>query len=373
MALGILAIGAIWLWSSRGSRQAPGNAELREPTVTPVLTPSSVASEPAPAERRDAAADKREWGISPLEPLSIRTADFADVPALDQPMLTHADPVDFSLDSSRATGVPRFSEVTESPAATPTSRPARASSPARSAPVPLEHTVEVELMPVEPPTMVLEEDAPFEETWAAPPGPESLVAEPLTPEPPKAEQSRAEVAKADSSRPARARVEPAAQPSPSVRANTEHSDRHAAVASSPNLSEKQKIVTVRVCAVGDARWAGADLMSALESLGLAYGRYQVYHRKHTDGRTIFCVASLVEPGTFDLSTMADEEFRGVSLFAILPGPLEPMAAVEALLGTARELARSLSGTMQDAKGMPFSPQRTEALLQDVARFQALLA
>jgi cell division protein ZipA len=140
-----------------------------------------------------------------------------------------------------------------------------------------------------------------------------------------------------------------------------------------NKSEKQKIVTVRVCAVGEARWAGADLMNALEALGLAYGRYQVYHRKHNDGRSIFCVASLVEPGIFDLSSMPDEQFRGVSLFAVLPGPLEPVQTVETLLATARDLARALSGTMQDAKGIPFSPQRAEALLQDVARFQALLA
>ncbi len=40
--------------------------------------------------------------------------------------------------------------------------------------------------------------------------------------------------------------------------------------------------------------------------------------------------------------------------------------------TARDLARELSGTVQDAKGMPFSPQRTAALREDVARFQALL-
>jgi cell division protein ZipA len=153
----------------------------------------------------------------------------------------------------------------------------------------------------------------------------------------------------------------------------EHGDRHVVTPPPANRSERQKIVTVRVCAVGETRWAGADLMSALEALGLAYGRYQVYHRKHNDGRSIFCVASLVEPGIFDLSTMPDEQFRGVSLFTVLPGPLEPMQAVEALLTTARELARALSGTMQDAKGIPFSPQRTEALLQDVARFQALLA
>jgi cell division protein ZipA len=296
LGLGILAIGAIWLWTARGSRQAPGNAELRAPTVTSGHAPGHAPSVPppeAPPEPREAAADKREWGVPPLEPLSIRTADFAEVPALDQPILTHADPVDFGLDSSRATGQPRFAPA-------------------------------VELATSEP-----------------------------APSPPPV---------------------PSVSPASNARGSPEHGDRHAAVAPpAPNNSEKQKIVTVRVCAVGEARWAGTDLMSALEALGLAYGRYQVYHRNHSDGRSIFCVASLVEPGTFDLSTMAGGQFRGVSLFAVLPGPLEPMQAVDALLATARELARALCGTMQDAKGIPFSPQRAEALLQDVARFQALLA
>ncbi len=166
---------------------------------------------------------------------------------------------------------------------------------------------------------------------------------------------------------------PTTAAAPVQRSSTENSDRLATVAPQvPNLSEMQRIVTVRVCAVGDARWPGAALMAALELHGLAYGRYQVYHRKHSDGRSIFCVASLMEPGTFDIAHMAQEEFRGVSLFAVLPGPLEPLPALDALLAAARDLARELSGTVQDAAGMPLSPQRAAALREDVARFQALL-
>jgi cell division protein ZipA len=68
--------------------------------------------------------------------------------------------------------------------------------------------------------------------------------------------------------------------------------------------------------------------------------------------------------------MAEEEFRGVTLFAVLPGPLEPLRTVDALTAAAQDLARELSGTVQDAKGVPFSPQRVAALREDVARFQA---
>ena len=123
---------------------------------------------------------------------------------------------------------------------------------------------------------------------------------------------------------------------------------------------------------GESRWPGTTLLSALELHGLAYGRYQVFHRRHVDGRSLFCVASLVEPGTFDVARMATEEFRGVTLFAVMPGPAEPLATVDDLFAAARGLAEELSGMVQDAKGMPLSPQRAAAMREDVARFQASL-
>jgi cell division protein ZipA len=140
----------------------------------------------------------------------------------------------------------------------------------------------------------------------------------------------------------------------------------------PNASEQQKIITVRVCAAGETRWPGATLLSALELYGLAYGRYQVFHRRHVDGRSLFCVASLIEPGTFDVTRMSSEEFRGVTLFAVLPGPVEPLLTVDELLGAARGLAQELAGMVQDSKGIPLSPQRAAAMRDDVARFQASL-
>jgi cell division protein ZipA len=153
----------------------------------------------------------------------------------------------------------------------------------------------------------------------------------------------------------------------------ESNDRSAtAAAQTPNSSEQQKIVTVRVCAVSEARWSGASLLSALELHGLAYGRHQVFHRRHVDGRSLFCVASLIEPGTFDVARMSSEEFRGVTLFAVLPGPVEPLLTIDELLGAARGLALELAGVVQDSKGVPLSPQRAAALRDDVARFQASL-
>ena len=180
---------------------------------------------------------------------------------------------------------------------------------------------------------------------------------------------------APSMAPAAPAAAPAAAPVPGrVPTLQPESAERSAVApvQTPNASEQQKIVTVRVCAPGEVRWSGAMLLSALELHGLAYGRYQVFHRRHVDGRSLFCVASLIEPGTFDVARMSAEEFRGITLFAVLPGPVEPLLTVDELLGAARGLAQELSGMVQDNRGMPLSPQRAAALRDDVARFQASL-
>ncbi len=140
----------------------------------------------------------------------------------------------------------------------------------------------------------------------------------------------------------------------------------------PNTSEKQKIVSVRVCAPAETLWAGSALLSAFESHGLAYGRYQVFHRRHVDGRSLFCAASLVEPGTFDVAGMAAQGFKGITLFAVLPGPLDPLLTVDEMLSAARGLAGELPGVVLDAKGAALSPQRLAALREDVAQFQATL-
>lgn len=323
LGLGTVAIGAIWWWSTRRSAQAPGHAELRESSVLTPPAPKPAPAESLPADKRDYSSAPRtrlsesshagesgDRGISPLEPLSIRTLDLEPVPPLDEPMMPHADLIEVTLDLSA-----------DSLAASPGHPDSREHASPLAAPAPASVTA-----PVAPPAPAI---TPTAATTAS--------------------------------------------NSVRLRPSTETSDRFSAtITQEPNSSEAQRILAVRVCAVGDSRWSGAELMAKLELHGLAHGRYQVYHRKHTDGRSIFCVASLVEPGTFDVTRMAQEEFRGVSLFAVLPGPLEPLQTVDALLTTARDLARELTGTVQDASGIPFSPQRVAQLREEVARFQATL-
>ena len=85
------------------------------------------------------------------------------------------------------------------------------------------------------------------------------------------------------------------------------------------------------------RFDGAQLLEALRSRGLGFGRYEIFHRLHTTAGRSISLASLREPGTFDLATMPTTSYPGVALFAVLPGPVPAAETFDELIFTAARL------------------------------------
>jgi cell division protein ZipA len=142
--------------------------------------------------------------------------------------------------------------------------------------------------------------------------------------------------------------------------NAEIGDEKDPAAQRPQQPE-QKIVTLRVAAPPLERFEGGMLLEALRAVGLEHGKFSIFHKSTPDRQTLFSVASLVEPGTFDLERIAAQRFPGISLFAVLPGPMEASAIVEDMIGTGRQLAERLSGVLQDERGATMSAQRLAEL------------
>lgn len=132
---------------------------------------------------------------------------------------------------------------------------------------------------------------------------------------------------------------------------------------------RQKIVAMRVSSVGPARLDGILLKEAILAEGLEFGRYEIFHRLHTDGRPIFSVASQREPGTFDLQAMDATTYPGVTLFAVLPGPVRAADAVDDMMFTARALAAQLGAAMADDRGVPLTPSRIARLREDALEYE----
>jgi cell division protein ZipA len=128
----------------------------------------------------------------------------------------------------------------------------------------------------------------------------------------------------------------------------------------------QKILALRIAATASSPFDGRSLRAAITAAGLEYGRYKVFHRLHADGEPVFSLASLKEPGTFDPATMDGLSYRGVAMFAVLPGPLAPTQALEQMLEAAQSIADRLGGVLQDDRGAALGVARIEQLRAEVA-------
>ena len=133
-------------------------------------------------------------------------------------------------------------------------------------------------------------------------------------------------------------------------------------------ASKQRIVALRLVA-HDERWEGRHLREAIEAEGLRYGRYSIFHREREDGKTLFYVASMMEPGSFDISRMDSQLFPGISLFGIVPGPLDAPATFDLVLAAARHLAERLGGQLQDEQGSTLTAQRILNLREELVHFE----
>jgi cell division protein ZipA len=78
---------------------------------------------------------------------------------------------------------------------------------------------------------------------------------------------------------------------------------------------------------------------------------------------------MMEPGSFDLTSMDDQLFPGISLFGIVPGPLDAPATFDLVLAAARHLAERLQGQLQDEQGSSLTAQRILNLREELVHFE----
>ncbi len=136
----------------------------------------------------------------------------------------------------------------------------------------------------------------------------------------------------------------------------------------PRRVERRKILSLRLSA-SPHRIEGTKLLEAFEAEALQHGKYGVYHRLHEDGASVFSVASMVEPGTFDPEKMPQAQYPGITMFAQLPAPVPGMHALNELVACARRLQQFLGGTLQDDRGVPLTVHRIERMRQEVREFE----
>jgi cell division protein ZipA len=138
----------------------------------------------------------------------------------------------------------------------------------------------------------------------------------------------------------------------------------------PPEAERQ-ILSLRIAALSHERLSGRLVRQALGACGFEHGRFGIFHQAGADGRALLSAANLTKPGIFDLPNMDFQRFSGLSLFAVLPGPLPPAAALDHLLDTAQDLAERLRARLQDEQGLTLGAAQLENLRRTVQDLTAV--
>jgi cell division protein ZipA len=133
----------------------------------------------------------------------------------------------------------------------------------------------------------------------------------------------------------------------------------------------ERIVALRLIPRGEEELPAERAVLALRAVGLKHGRYEIFHR--LDARygdePMFSVASLTEPGSFDLQNLGDTTIAGLSVFMVLPGEGDPVARFDAMIETARALSVELDSDLRDERGSSWSVQRERYIREELIDYK----
>jgi len=129
-----------------------------------------------------------------------------------------------------------------------------------------------------------------------------------------------------------------------------------------------RVITLRLIPRGD-EISTERTVNALAGAGLKHGRYGIFHRDGVAGEPAFSVASLTEPGSFDLGNLQGTTIAGLSFFIVLPGVGDPVSRFDAMVETARALSVELEADLHDERGSSWSVQRERYLREEIIEYR----
>ncbi len=131
----------------------------------------------------------------------------------------------------------------------------------------------------------------------------------------------------------------------------------------PTSVKKPDFISVRVMARPDHAFGGYDLLQFLLANRLDYGEMKLFHRYADTERKekLFSLASMNEPGDFELSKMNDFECDGLILYMHPKNHQDPLSIFDSMLDTAYDLAQDLRGELMSGQNQHWTDSTSEEI------------
>lgn len=127
------------------------------------------------------------------------------------------------------------------------------------------------------------------------------------------------------------------------------------------------LIEFSIVARADEGFNGEILFDAFERVGLKYGSVRVFERVDKNRLVDFAVASMIDPGTFPDSDLAQFYCPGI-VFYMQPREVEnPLAVFDDFMDTIDTLAIELDGVVWDHQRQPLTAETIAQFRQMLAR------
>ncbi len=135
--------------------------------------------------------------------------------------------------------------------------------------------------------------------------------------------------------------------------------------------DKELIIVCHVVARDQQVFTGPMLVQMMSDLELEHGEMGVFHyniERFERKQSVYCIANMLKPGTFELETMNSFETRGLTMILQLPGPEDELKSFNIMIEHAQRLATFLNGDLLDENRNPMTKQTISQYKEQVQLF-----
>lgn len=126
-----------------------------------------------------------------------------------------------------------------------------------------------------------------------------------------------------------------------------------------------QIITFLIKASPGKYFSGINILNATKRVGFSFGDMNIFHHHGVEGlmadQPLFSLASMYEPGCFELEQMETYKTKGLALFMQLPSPVDNVAAFDLMQETVMRLTDMLQGEIWSSKQKPIDEKTLQAM------------
>lgn len=130
------------------------------------------------------------------------------------------------------------------------------------------------------------------------------------------------------------------------------------------------IIVLYILARSPNQLAGDKINSAAQANGLVFGKMNIFHRLDDNEQSVFSLANMVEPGSFDADIMHETQTPGIIFFMQVSAVADPDSVFDDMLECAYHISEMLDAQLCNRKRHPLTQSDAEQYRELVASTDA---